>query len=212
MADHPSLFAPGVLDAAPIVGDELGRMLSPRALASACLERVLLRAAIGSGHRMLEPSVGGGAFVAAMRAVKPKVRIDGVDLDPLARGLALCDNAIVADAVKWAAGVEPGRYALIIGNPPFGRALEHVRALLALRPYRLALVLPWDRAGRQGWREVLYGEVEPGIRLREIHPIIPRPWGQHVREVALYVWGPLAPGGFATLQPVLWREGQHGTP
>lgn len=209
-AAQPSLFPAGAVDPTPQVGDPLGRMYTPQPLAEACLRRVLMRAAIGTGHTVVEPSVGGGAFVRAMRAAKPKAKLVGVDVDPDARGFELVDDAYHMDTITWSiAHRMAGRPAdLVIGNPPFGDALEHVEALLELRPFRLALILPLDRLGRQGWRDVLYGVPVEGMVLRELHPILPRPWGEHVREVALFVWGhnqPPAMGVRIMGPPIVWK-------
>ena len=205
------LFAPGVVDAAPVVGDELDRMLTQGPLAELCLDRVLQRCPVSAVKLVVEPSVGGGAFVRAARKRLPKATVWGVDLDPTARGLELVDRSFVGvDTLDWAREVDQ-RPQLIVGNPPFGPALEHVEALLALRPYRLALILPWDRVGRKGWHDVFFGEPVEGMTWREVHPIRPRPWGQHVREVALFVWGQREPYVQRVLgNPLLWKASGKG--
>lgn len=192
--------------AAPVVGDELGRMYTPDDLADRCLDRVLDRCGVGPGHTVVEPSVGGGSFARAVRRRLPRARLVGVDLDPGAVGLDLVDVAAVADTVQWAARTEE-RPTLVLGNPDFGSATEHVEALLGLTPWRLALILPLDRIGRVGWHSLLYEEPVEGMRLREVHPITPRPWPEHVRETAMFVWGVVEPRcGRVFGDPIVWRR------
>lgn len=77
---------------------------------------------------VVEPSVGGGAFVRAAREVWPGVPVLGYDVDPDAPGLALCDEAIVGDWLTepFSRGLAYCTDALVIGNPPFARETGRV--------------------------------------------------------------------------------------
>ena len=81
----------------------------------------------------LEPSVGAGAFVQALRERHGKRRpvIYGCDLDPRAAGLALCDGGDCGDflALDLASA---GGFDAVVGNPPFGDAEAHVRRAIAV--------------------------------------------------------------------------------
>lgn len=197
------------------VGDALDRHFTPLALALACIARVEELA--GPGWRVppwvIEPSVGGGAFLdASRRHWGPDVVRVGIDVDPRAEGLApgLAEVAVVGDAlddgtacVAWAgmrgAGC-PMRSGVVLGNPPFSRgdrsqappAQRHAAAAIELGefsgyPSPVALIMPWSFLGGVAeWRG--FWKRYP---LHSVHPIERRPWGDKVREVALYVW----PGG-----------------
>lgn len=84
------------------------------------LARAIVRWAAGripAPRRIVEPSVGGGAFVRACREEWPRARVHGVDLDPDAVGLDLCDTQQIGDYLLTPAG---STFDLAVGNPPFG--------------------------------------------------------------------------------------------
>lgn len=99
---------------------------TPDALALAITRAV--SHAIETPRLVVEPSVGGGAFVRAARAVWPGVPVLGIDIDPDAPGLALCDEAIVGDwlTAPFSRGLAYCDDALVIGNPPFARETGRV--------------------------------------------------------------------------------------
>lgn len=89
---------------------------------------------------ILEPSAGNGAFVRAARAVWPGSRIIAVEprevcKAPLAE-LAQLHSCTLEEYVRWAsAHGELNDFDLVIGNPPFSLAEEHIRLLLnSMRP------------------------------------------------------------------------------
>lgn len=63
-------------------GDFLERFYTPRSLAVACVER-LRNTGLLDGDLFLEPSVGGGAFVDALRSAFDGATVHGVDMDPV---------------------------------------------------------------------------------------------------------------------------------
>lgn len=194
------------------IGDELDRCFTPQALADRCCERV---AAILSGpifrwrpSYIIEPSAGGGTFVRGARKVWPGVSVTGVDIDPAAPARTLCSSWVVGDFVEHRF-TEPG--ALVIGNPPFSddTALAHVLAALDVPEAAVALILPWAYLGGVDRWGFLHGgtSFSPGSHRPDIvAPIAARPWGDRVRETALYVWLPGGrPASVAVVDPIVWR-------
>lgn len=82
----------------------------------------------------------------------------------------------------------------MVGNPPFGEAIRHWEALPSVRR---ALILPLAYLAVGEWVEP-FGLVEPGVR-----PLLPRPWGERVRETAVYVGG--EGRGRGLWGPLVWR-------
>jgi hypothetical protein len=81
---------------------------------------------------ILEPSAGSGSFVRACRKAWPEAAITAVE--PTER---LVENLVEqpGDTVKWCtleAFSTRARFDLIIGNPPYSLAEEHVRICLGL--------------------------------------------------------------------------------
>lgn len=174
MSDQPAL--PGL--AAPIpIGDPLDRCYTPEALA-----RAVVRALpIETPREVWEPSAGGGAFVRAIRERWPSARVLGVDVDPAAPARSLCNDWITGSWPEVARELaRPPR--VIVGNPPFGEALEHVEAALRFDTF-VAFILPLAYLGVGAWQPLF--AARPPARLR---PITGRPWPARVRETAVYEW------------------------
>ena len=126
-------MSPAALFAAEAARDALDRYYTPDVVADAFVRWLQVPA----GLTVIEPSVGGGAWARAIRRHAPACHLTGVDLDPGARGLALCDEAIVGD---WTTADVP-QVGLVVGNPPYGEdAAEHVRRALTVAPV-VALLL-----------------------------------------------------------------------
>lgn len=121
---------------------------TPDALARACVSVL----DIAPGSRVLEPHVGGGAFVRAVRTQQPTAHVTGCDINPGALGLAACDVDIDGDFL----GLD-GEYDFIVGNPPFRGFDLHLQHALTLAP-RVAFLLRiavMESKGRIGlWREL----------------------------------------------------------
>ena len=105
--------------------DELDRYYTPDWLARLIVDELEVEAPRG----VLEPSVGGGAFVRAVRQRWGDVHVSGVDLDPRAEGLAHVEEPIDGDLLDVELPPED-RVDLVVGNPPYRHAEAHARRLL----------------------------------------------------------------------------------
>lgn len=189
------------------IRDELDRCYTPDRLADAVVASISVE--LVEGATVVEPSFGGGAFLRAIRRRwSETVHVVAVDVDPEAPGRLDYEHdeclagSWPAVATEWAGvlarrGCEPAWMALrpdvIVGNPPFAEAVDHVKAALALRPQVVSMILPWSYWGVDYWAELLHGAARPAV----VRPIMPRPWGDRVRETAVYEWHPrtlVAPG------------------
>jgi hypothetical protein len=188
MSELPLVVARGPAPPA----DPLGRVYTPLPLARAIAGRLFMG---GPGPAVVvEPSVGPGAFLRAAREAWPAARRLAVDLDPLAEGLALADESLVADWTGPRPELElplPYERSLCLGNPPYvsrdadGRwvttpeqCAAHIEQALA-RCETVAFILPLPYLG-QSWFNDLSTPAE-------VWPLLPRPWSR-VREVAVFVW------------------------
>lgn len=106
--------------------DRLDRYYTPAHVARRCVRLLDL----APGSTVLEPHVGSGAWVHALRELVPDVRIIGIDVDPSADGLRLVDRAIVADFLvddSWKSDLTSCPIDAVVGNPPYSDAEAHVR-------------------------------------------------------------------------------------
>lgn len=99
---------------------------------------------LSGATRIVEPSVGGGAFVRAIRTVWPGW-VYGVDINHDAPGLDLCPSQMrgwdFLDVGKSGDFLDlPNGADWVIGNPPYSHAEPHVRHALTLAP-RCAFLL-----------------------------------------------------------------------
>lgn len=207
------------------IGDPLDRHYTPKALARACLERVVADGILSRPPRVvLDPSVGGGTWLDAAEDVfvdTPKLW--ACDVDPEAAGLsAALDRGgrswlgswpVVARTLR----IDGDRPDLVAGNPPFSEdtAIDHVHACLDVAGPEgvVALILPWSFAGGVGRWDWLHDD--PRSRPSVILPIrTPRPWGDRIRETALYAWRSETERearGFPRPvlgEPIAWRGGR----
>lgn len=93
-------------------------------------ERIVSSVPLISDISILEPSAGSGAFVRACRANWPLARVSQVEpgphhFDPEVDGYR-------ATLEEFAARLPDARFDLIIGNPPFSLAKEHIRLCLSM--------------------------------------------------------------------------------
>lgn len=101
--------------------DALDRYYTPPDVAMRCVR--WLSGIVDAPQTVMEPSVGGGAWVAAARQ-EWRPTVDVLDIDPGAAGLGMGDTSICAD---WLTVSPPVRYDLVLGNPPYRHAEAHVR-------------------------------------------------------------------------------------
>lgn len=156
---------------------------TPDDVALACVDA--LAPLVARGASICEPSVGGGAFVRALRARGVGGAVDGVDLDPAAPGLALCRHATVADFRQTYPDAD-----WVIGNPPYREAEEHVLHALKIARVGVALLLRLGFLAGQG----RYFRLWSGgpVPLRSVHVLAARPsfteGGTDSTDYALFVW------------------------
>lgn len=172
------------------IRDDLDRVYTPDKLARAVVSAVgpYVRCRHTRGHKMriLEPSVGGGAFVRACGERWPTSRIVGIDIDPEAPGFKGCLSHEVGDFASGVMAETVPLAELVIGNPPFSEALEHVQHAREMAPQStLAFILPMAYLGVGEWQPILRR-----FPLTAVMPVVPRPWPKRIRETAVYVWTP----------------------
>jgi len=114
--------------------DTLDRFYSPTVLAEAIVDE--LPASIGKDSRGIwEPHVGGGAFARAVLRRWPKARLRVSDLDPTSPALldmgGELGDFLTLSGAPW----------LVIGNPPYSEAEEHVRHALEVTQRHVVFVL-----------------------------------------------------------------------
>lgn len=145
------------------------RYYTPDPLAFDCV-RVAL-SVCPSPSVVLEPSIGGGAFARAVRTLCPSSVIVGVDYDPEAEGRNASDFFHNYDFLSYKTEVPPD---LILGNPPYRVAEEHVRhALGTVKPggvvgMLLRLAFTESKSRVNFWEE--YGDF-----LTSVHVLADRP-------------------------------------
>lgn len=162
------------------IGDPLDRCYTPQTLADAVVDWVagLLPRKPGV---ILEPSVGGGAFVRACRRRWPGAWIMAADIDPRARGLGAADESRVGDYAEVDAGWWSRSPELVVGNPPFDHAVAHWTAGPRVWPWVWqSMILPWAYFGVGAWQLPLQ-ETRPS----HARAVKGRPWPKRVRETGV---------------------------
>ena len=151
--------------------------------------------------RVLEPSVGGGAFVRAVRAVAAArwgpmacIPIRVCDVNPEAPGLVGEHTSWVGDFLDMPVSAP---YDLVLGNPPYRDAEAHIRHALAHVgrgghvAFLLRLAMLESERRRPLWRE------HPPIA---VHVLTRRPsFTGGGTDSAAYAW-------------FVWRRGYTGAP
>lgn len=188
--------------------------MTPPDLAMAITERVWASNSYLGTWEVVEPSAGRGAFVAAARRVLDRTVILAVDSN--ARYKPAC-KAAGADgfvhgkwqevAPRWAAA-RTADHALVIGNPPYSQAAQHVAATLAnlrdgdVLAYLLRINFLGSKKRLGFWRD------HPATR---IIPIVPRPsfhgGGSDATEYAVFMWQPgLCETKTIVEPPIVWSK------
>jgi hypothetical protein len=164
--------------------DVLDRYYTPDALADACVQRLRWAYGLRSTATVVEPSVGGGAWVRAL--LRHGVgAVDGYDLDADAPGLGLCARATVGDWVQAKADERTWDWA--VGNPPYRHTDAHVAAAL-LRASNVAMLL------RVGWlcgqrrSAMLRAHVPSDVVFIRGRPSFTEDGGADTSEYAMVIW------------------------
>ncbi len=134
---HAAAKDPGLLgDAYAQAADaddnrEVGRFYTPSAVVEAAF-----RGPLAPGSRVLDPACGGGRFLLGALRVQPDLHLSGVDTD--GQAVSVCRAALwiaqggraadvrvgdpLAEHAAGAAGLPPGAFDRIVGNPPYRAA------------------------------------------------------------------------------------------
>ena len=95
---------------------------------------------IRPGDIVMEPSVGGGAWLQAVHQVHPRTYRVAMDIDEQAPGLHLgpkvVDEARVGDFLTWRPKAWTAAPHWIVGNPPYSRDADMEHVAHALRVVR----------------------------------------------------------------------------
>lgn len=169
---------------------------------------------VGCFRWIVEPSAGHGAFVRAARSVWPDAGILAVDVAPERLEALERAGATRVDIVDWPERAAAGWYylgptdpLLIVGNPPYRSAEEHVRAALASMREGddLAFLLRINFLGSLD-RVALWNDTP----LVEVVPIAPRPsftgGGTDGTEYAIFRWRKGYNGPAYLRRPLVWRK------
>lgn len=166
---------------------------------------------------ILEPSAGQGPFVRAARAVWPTAHVTAVDIDGRTTPALKASGAHVVLTSDWRllarqlANVQSDEAVdtrLVIGNPPYRTAEEHVLAALDwMRPGdELAFLLRINFLGSS--RRLSFWREAP---LAWMAPVVPRPsftadGGTDGTEYAVFVWRKSHHGVARLAQPITWSN------
>ena len=183
-----------------MAGDDKGRSYTPDQCAHAVL--VSMGSRMRPPSTMLEPCVGGGAFVRAARKVwGTGLCIVGTDTDPAAPGLKLCTAGVVKDARQ----AHPPDFDLVITNPPFGKAVGQETTVAIMEAGRRAthpghgvwaMVVPLDYLAQAGLEHLVRS-------CTHVRPLLPRPFTQE-RGMVLLVKDN-ARSGPCIHEPLRWK-------
>lgn len=162
---------------------------------------------------VVEPSAGHGPFVRAARRTWPGAEIVAVDVSPDRLpdlSLAGADSVLVSDWLQIAALPRSRTRVLVLGNPPFREAEEHIRHALGLMAAgdELVFLLRLNLLGSRS--RVAFWESTP---LAEVVPIVPRPsftgGGSDATEYALFRWVKGHEGAAKLSRPLVWAPGSE---
>lgn len=169
-------------------------------------EAIIKELPIYAYSTILEPHVGQGAFVKAVKNSNIKCTIFGNDLDPNAEGLKYCDNKYTVDFLEWPESPLIN-YSWCIGNPPFKGFEKHVEKALSIS-VNVVFILRLNALGsfdRFEW----WNKIVP--LPHKIFVLVPRP--QFVKskkrsdscEYAAFWWND-ARDTTASIQLIKWAE------
>lgn len=158
-------------------------------------------ASLQPGERVLEPSCGAGAIVAAVFRLEPRARVDGFDIDEDAVRTAASSvrhnwNFLVIDFLSMR---PEAIYDVVVMNPPFAKDqdIEHVlHAWDFVRPGgRLISIMSvgWTSPGRSKKRRAFKEFVDERGEVHEIEAGAFKESGAMVRTVAIVLHKPSEP-------------------
>jgi hypothetical protein len=101
---------------------------TPQPVADACVR--VLQHTLPPNARVLEPHAGGGAFVRALRSVRPDVQVSLLDKNPDAPAFDLAREHGLPHLPADFLSTSPSDIDWIVGNPPYADALAHVEHAL----------------------------------------------------------------------------------
>lgn len=83
------------------------------------------------GNNILEPSAGNGNFIKIIKSIYPNKNINAIEIrqSELENLQLLCSDIIIHDFLSYE---DNKKYDIIIGNPPFNKALEFIEKSLSL--------------------------------------------------------------------------------
>lgn len=165
-------------------------------------------------EEVVEPSAGDGAFVRTARATWPDAHVTAVEIDggkrlPLLQAgahVALTDDWVHLARLLANHQADHGKSRLLLGNPPYTLAQEHIEAGLDLLRDgdRLAFLLRLNFLGATC--RVAFWRRPTG--LETIQTIAPRPSfrgsGSDGTEYAVFTWRKGYRGAVRVLPPLVW--------
>lgn len=136
-SDTADTYVDELVPAPKATRKHLDQYYTPQPVADALVAHYLTR--FQKPRIVVEPSVGKGAWARALNEQAQPEKIIGVDLEPSPD--CFCDKVIAGDFAQY--DPCPENPDLIIGNPPFSHALQHVEhaRTIVRRGGRVALLL-----------------------------------------------------------------------
>jgi hypothetical protein len=170
----------------------LGAYYTPDDVARACIATLPVPLSCEQETVVCEPSVGGGAFMRAVRDVFPGASRAGIDIDPEAAGFRDCAHSRVGNWLHYSHDLWPflrGRQVWIVGNPPFSEAQEHIEHALCLAPAGVGMLL--RLAFLEGQKRAPFWRRNPP---HKVHVLSKRPsfsgGGTDSAAYGFFVWWP----------------------
>ena len=145
--------------------DELAQYFTPPVVAAFAADALAALGARARAPRVVDPACGEGVFLRAARARFPRAELWGCDLDgalaPAWRACGLVEPAArmrVQDGLHDAPadGLTPGRFDLVVGNPPYGFGVPRPRGRERIEARFLRRFVELARPG--GWLAVVVPE------------------------------------------------------
>jgi hypothetical protein len=156
------------------MGARVDNYPTPPALAEAICKR--LSELLPIGHfEVIEPSAGTGVFVRPLRQLWSLPPLIAIDTHPSVKALhkAGADDVHKADWVQWVKQYKVEGPTLVVGNPPFSLAEDHIFAGLEylLPGSHIAFLLKMNFFGGKARAATLWNQGQ----LRWVIPIVGRP-------------------------------------